>query len=102
MDENRFCMNFSEMELSDSQGKKISQDVDENLFLENVELGDIIKRKGLDVFYKISDVHYEIPGIGYFDFVGQISDEEGNVLSSKLFFFNQKDIEYKVIMKRKR
>jgi len=94
---------LSEFECYNNKGEKIDS-IEKHLkereitFSDVLEVGDIIKRKNSNIFYKIQVVHYEILGVGYFDYAGNICNElgENDENNSNLYFFNQVDIDYKV------
>ena len=73
---------LSEFECYNNKGEKIDS-IEKHLkereitFSDVLEVGDIIKRKNSNIFYKIQVVHYEILGVGYFDYAGNICNELG-------------------------
>ncbi len=75
--------------------KKLNENVS---FFENLNVGDRVRLHGQNKIYEIRAVHYEIPGIGYFDYAANLLDDDGNVDLSggQIYYFNQKDIQEKV------
>jgi len=103
-DTNHFVSDMTGVRFYTPDGKNIQEPIQEHLknrtllYEEILMVGDVIKRRNADIFYKIQELHFEIPGIGYFDYAGRLTDSQGNLdeNNNNLYFFNQCDIEYKV------
>ncbi len=90
----------------DNEGNSIDISYEEYLrkinerasFSESLNVGDRVRLRGQDCVYEIRAVHYEIPGVGYFDYAANLLDAEGNLdlSSGRIYYFNQKDIQEKV------
>lgn len=60
---------------------------------EQLNVGDEVKLKGVEYTIIITNVKYEMPGIGIVDYAGKRTDKQDDEF---LCVFNQKDIESKV------
>jgi len=103
----RFVTNLDEVKFLDKDGNIIQGDqrkyleemaIAEDTYQEKLNVNDIVKIKNSDYHVQVTQLDYEIPGIGTFDYAGKkIEDPD----SDRLSLFNQRDIEYKVNQKSK-
>lgn len=104
---NRFTTDFSQMEFLDKDKVLISGSMthqyiencqQELVFSEKLNIGDVVKLKGLDVPIVIRYVDFYIPPLELqTDYAGYKNGE----LEENLSLFNQKDIECKIEEKKK-
>lgn len=88
-------LNFKDLNFMAPNGKIVEDNstymevIQNNTDIEDkLEIGDIIKLKGVDNEIEVLYIDYNIPNIGIVDYAGKYVDDDSN----ELVLFNQKDI----------